>query len=166
MSPLTTVLDSTHPKQEFSCGKEMLDTYLHRQAKQDIDRKLSACFVLEDTETKLIQGYYTLANNSLPLSLVPPDLQKKLPKSYTAIPTTLLGRLAIDQRFQGKGVGKLLLIDALFRSYQASETMGSFAVIVDPLDEEAERFYFKYGFIQLPDSGKMFLAMQTIARLF
>jgi predicted GNAT family N-acyltransferase len=98
--------------------------------------------------------------------LVPADLQKKLPKSYTSIPATLLGRLAIDHRFQGKGTGKLLLIDALKRSYKISKTIGSFTVIVDPLDEEAENFYKKYGFIKLPDSGKMFLAIQTIKILF
>ena len=117
-------------------------------------------------ETKLIQGYYTLENNSLPVDLVPDKLQQKLPKSYTSIPTTLLGRLATDHRFQGKGIGKLLLIDALKKSYEISKTIGSFAVIVDPLDTDAERFYEKYGFIKLPNSGKMFMAMQTINEIF
>ena len=57
-------------------------------------------------------------------------------------------------------------MDALHRSYTASEIIGSFAVVVDPLDEEAENFYAKYGFIKLPDSGKMLIAMQTIVKLF
>ena len=144
----------------------MLDLYLHRQANQDVKRKLSACFVLADPETQLIKGYYTLANNSLPLDLLPTKLRRKLPKSYTSISTTLLGRLAIDHRFQGKGIGKLLLIDALKKSYLISKTLGSFAVIVDPLDTDAERFYEKYGFIKLPDSGKMFIPMQTLKELF
>ncbi len=166
MSQLTEMLGSKHRKKDFFCGKEMLDDYLHRQANQDIKRKLSVCFIMEDSETGLIQGYYTLANNSVPLSLIPERLQKKLPKSYRAIPTTLLGRLAIDHRFQGKGIGKLLLIDALKRSYEISKAIGSFAVVVDPLDVDAESFYQKYGFIKLPDSGKMFLSMQTIEELF
>jgi len=139
---------------------------LKKQANQDIKRKLSACFVLNDEETNLLKGYYTLASNSIPQNLIPTEFRKKLPKSYISIPTTLLGRLAIDNRFQGKGIGKLLLIDALKRSYEISKSIGSFAVIVDPLDEDAEKFYDKYGFINLPDSGKMFLPMNTIKTLF
>ncbi|MCF6306985.1 MAG: GNAT family N-acetyltransferase [Flavobacteriaceae bacterium] len=166
MNGLTENLNSNHRKKEFSCGKEMLDNYLQKQANQDIKRKLSACFVLNDKETNLLKGYYTLANNNIPQNLIPTEFQKKLPKSYTSIPTTLLGRLAIDNRFQGKGIGKLLLMDALNRSYEISKSIGSFAVIVDPLDEDAENFYDKYGFINLPDSGKMFLPMNTIKTLF
>jgi len=166
MIKLTEILNSNHRKKEFSCGKSMLDNYLQKQANQDIKRKLSACFVLNDEETNLLKGYYTLANNSIPQNLIPPKFQKKLPKSYSSIPTTLLGRLAIDNRFQGKGMGKLLLIDALSRSYEISKSIGSFAVIVDPLDKDAEKFYKKYGFINLPDSGKMFLPMNTIKTLF
>jgi len=139
---------------------------LHKQANQDIKRKLSACFVMIDQETKLLKGYYTLATNSIPLEYIPNQIQRKLPKSYSSIPAILLGRFAIDNRFQGKGIGKLLLIDALKRSYEISKSIGPFAVIVDPLDEEAEKFYDKYGFIKLPDSGKMFLPMNTIKELF
>jgi len=60
----------------------------------------------------------------------------------------------------------LLLIDALKRSYEASKIIGSMAVIVDSIDDKAQRFYEKYGFIILPDSEKMFLAMKTIEQLF
>jgi GNAT superfamily N-acetyltransferase len=98
--------------------------------------------------------------------LIPESFRKNLPKSYLSIPTILLGRLAIDKEFQGKGIGKLLLIDSLRRCCDISESLGIFAVIVDPLDNEAETFYEKYGFIKLPDSGKMFLAMKTIKELF
>jgi len=166
MNELTENLHSAHRKKEFSCGKDMLDDYLHKQANQDIKRKLSACFVLNDKETDLLKGYYTLANNSIPQEVIPNEFQKKLPNSYKSIPTTLLGRLAIDNRFQKQGVGKLLLIDALRRSYELSKIIGSFAVVVDPIDEDAERFYDKYGFIKLPDSRKMFLPMNTIKELF
>jgi predicted N-acetyltransferase YhbS len=77
-----------------------------------------------------------------------------------------MGRLAVDVKYKGQGLGKRLLIDAMKRSYETSNTIGSMAVVVDPLDEGAEQFYVKYGFIKLPDSGKMFLAMGTIANLF
>lgn len=166
MTHITETLKPKHRKNEFSCGKEMLDDYLHKQANQDIKRKLSACFVLNDNENNLIKGYYTLANNSIPQDFIPTQFQKKLPKSYSSIPTTLLGRLATDLRYEGQGIGKLLLIDALKRSYEISKSIGSFAVVVDPLDSNAEKFYDRYGFIKLPDSGKMFLAMNTIKKLF
>jgi GNAT superfamily N-acetyltransferase len=166
MSQLSEPLNSTHKKSDFSCGKELLDIYLHRQANQDIKRKLAVCFVIKEIETELIKGYYTLSNGSIDQSDIPFEIQKKLPSSYTSIPTILLRRLAIDQRFQGQGIGKLLLIDALKRCHLISKSIGSFAVIVDPLDQEAGLFYKKYGFIKLPDSGKMFLPMKTISQLF
>jgi GNAT superfamily N-acetyltransferase len=166
MSQISEPLNSKHKKSDFSCGKEMLDTYIQKQANQDIKRKLSSCFVITETETNLIKGYYTLSSNSIPSEFIPDQIRKKLPRSYNSIPTTLLGRLAIDDRFQGQGIGKLMLIDALKRSYEISKTIGSFAVVVDPIDQDAENFYNKYGFIKLPDSGKMFLLMKTISQLF
>ena len=144
----------------------MLDTYIQKQANQDVKRKLSVCFVINEIETNLIKGYYTLSNTSVSSDFIPNQIRNKLPKAYNSIPATLLGRLAIDNRFQGQGIGKYLLIDALKRSYEISKTIASFAVVVDPIDQDAENFYNKYGFIKLPDSGKMFLPMKTISQLF
>jgi len=163
---LTINLTSAHQKNKFCCGKYLLDNYLQKQASQDIKRKLSACFVLIEKTSNIVKGYYTLSNNSTTLASIPENIKKKLPKSYKSIPTTLLGRLAIDKNYQGKGIGKILLVDALKRSYLVSKSIGSFAVIVDPLDNDAEHFYAKYGFVILPDSGKMFLPMKTIKQLF
>lgn len=109
---------------------------------------------------------FTLSNGSVPLSSFPEQVQKKLPKSYISIPTTLLGRLAIDITHQGNGIGKILLIDALKRSYENSHVIGSFAVVVDPIDKAAEQFYSKYDFIKLPESGKMIIAIKTLKVLF
>lgn len=160
------LLDSTHIKNEFDCGKELLNNYLKTQAGQDIKRNLSACFVFIEPQDNVIEGYYTLSNASISLENLPEDIRKKLPRSYTTIPATLLGRLAIDTKSQGKGLGNILLIDALKRSFEISKTIGSFAVIVDPIDKEAEKFYEKYGFLALPDSGKMFIAISTLKSLF
>lgn len=166
MNHLTVSLESKHERDKFSCGNELLDNYFRFQAKQDVKRKLSACFVLIDIETKIITGYYTLSTSSIPKAVIPESFGNRLPKSYSSIPTILLGRLAVDKNFQGKGIGKILLIDALKRCFEASNSIGAFAVVVDPVDNEAERFYKRYGFIKLPDSGKMFLPMQTIHKLF
>lgn len=166
MNELTVHLNSKHKKAEFTCGVGMLDDYLHKQANQDVKRKLSACFVLLDETNDLLKGYYTLSNSSIMQDFIPTKYQKKLPKSYGSIPATLLGRLAIDSRYKGQGLGGMMLTDALHRCYEISKSIGSYAVIVDPIDENAEMFYAKYGFIKLPNSGKMFLPLQTIKTLF
>ncbi|UPT65346.1 MAG: GNAT family N-acetyltransferase [Sphingobacteriales bacterium JAD_PAG50586_3] len=164
MSYLAEPLTASFNKSIFNCGKPMLDNYIHTQATQDIKRQISACFVI--AAGNKIKGYYTLSNSNIPQEDLPENVKKKMPKAYANLPTTLLGRLAVDLDYKGRGVGKMLLIDALKRSFDASKTIASMAVVVDPLDKEAENFYTKYGFILLPDSGKMFIAMKTIEQLF
>jgi len=164
MSYATVLLASTHEKEKFSCGKLMLDNYIQKQAKQDVKSKVSACFVYTEDE-KEVKGYYTLSNGSIPNSQLPESFKKKLPR-YQDLPVTLLGRLAVDNKFKGQKIGKILLLDALKRSYDASSSIGSLAVVVDPFDQEAADFYTKYGFILLPDSNRMFLPMATIEQLF
>ena len=69
MEQLTEILSPKHrKKKEFLCGKNILDKYLHQQANQDIKRKLSVCFVLTDSKTETIKGYYTLSNNSISIN--------------------------------------------------------------------------------------------------
>lgn len=157
-------LHTSHNRKEFNCGKKLLDNYIHFQAKQDVKKRLSVCFVLVDKKKK-VKGYYTLSNTGISRDTIPVELSKKFPGSYNNLPATLLGRLAVDVSVSGKGFGVLLLMDALKRSYEVSKSeIGSMAVIVDPLDEQAIQFYQKFGFIFL-DSGKMFLAMKTISDL-
>jgi GNAT superfamily N-acetyltransferase len=157
-------LNASFNKKDFSCGKEMLDNYFYFQASQDIKRKLCVVFVMFEDTT--VQGYYTLSNASVPAEFMPEAIKKKMPRSYEALPVTLLGRLAIDEKFKGQGLGAMILLDALKRSYEiASQSLGSIGVVVDPLDKDAIAFYQRFGFIMLPDSGKMFLPMSDIAQL-
>jgi ribosomal protein S18 acetylase RimI-like enzyme len=164
----TVGLQKSHFREDFDSGQEVLDEYLKKRANQDIKKKLAVCFVLtENKDSKdRVKGYYTLSNTGIPRELIPEKFQKKFPKSYNTIPATLLGRLARDKSCKRKGMGEKLLIDALFRSYLASKQLGSFAVVVDPIDEMAIAFYESYGFKMLPDSGKMFLSMATVKQLF
>lgn len=166
MNYSTEPLNANHIKKNFSCGKSILDDYIKIQARQDLKRKLATCFVLTNEENNVI-GYYTLSNTSIERRILPDEIIKKLPPSYKNLPATLLGRLAVDQNYFGKRLGEFLLIDAMKKSsIVAKESIGSMALIVDPIDESAVAFYTKYGFILLPDSGKMFLPMQTIFNLF
>lgn len=160
MSALTEVFQTHHRRENFSCGNTALDTYLREQARQDMKKKVSVCFVHSTPEHHVI-GYYTLSNGSIPRTDLPIPQQHTLPR-YEQLPVTLLGRLAIDQTHQRKNLGTLLLIDALKRSLDASTEIASYAVFVDPINESAIRFYERFGFILLPDSRKMFLPMKTI----
>jgi GNAT superfamily N-acetyltransferase len=164
--PLVQTLTRAHHRQTFSCGNEALDRYLHTQARQDMQRYLAQVFVLVADDRTTIEGYYTLSNSSLLLSELPEALRRRLPR-YPKIPVTLLGRLAVDTRYQGQGIGRLLLVDALRRSALQAATIASLAVVVDAIDETAANFYKKYHFLPLPETPHtLFLEMATIQRLF
>ena len=158
-------LASHHDREGFSCGNERLDTYLRRQATQDVKKHVAVAFVLTN-DSRLIAGYYTLSQYSVELDAIPEDIARKLPK-YPTVPATLIGRLAISTSFRGQRLGEFLLMDALNRCLFGSTQVGSAAVIVDAKDEEALAFYKKYGFLELPTiSWRLFLPMVTIKELF
>ncbi len=159
------LLNKKHNREKFDCGVDSLNHYFKFQASQDVKRKLSVCFVF--STNNIVKGFYTLSSGSIPLEDVPKKYSKRYPKSYSKIPIVLLGRLAVDNNFKGKGLGEFMLIDALQECYEVSKAkIGAVAIIVDPVNEDAENFYKKYGFIKLADSGKMFLPMKTIKKLF
>jgi GNAT superfamily N-acetyltransferase len=111
-----------------------------------------------------IAGYYTLSSTSVQLGELPEQTVRKLPR-YPLVPATLLGRLAVDRRQQGKGYGRFLLADALYRSSRSE--IASFAVIVDVTDDNARRFYERESFLPFPDQPmKLFRPMTDIRQLF
>lgn len=165
MALLIEILEKKHNRNTFSCGQILLDNYIQKQASQDVKGNLSICYVLNNTDDNRVRGYYTLSSNAVNREEFPDVLAKKLPPGYRDIPTALLGRLAIDNSLKRKGYGEILLFDALSRCMAVSEKVGTMAVVVDPIDEQAKKFYKKYGFILLPTSGKMFVAMKTINQM-
>jgi GNAT superfamily N-acetyltransferase len=83
------------------------------------------------------------------------------------VPATLIGRLAVDETRQGEGFGRQLLMDALFRSWQAAQTVAFYAVRVDATDEAAMDFYLRDDFLPFPSERlKLFLPMADLDRLF
>jgi GNAT superfamily N-acetyltransferase len=158
------LLNKFHNKAEFSCGEKSLDNYLHTQAAQDIKRSLSAVYVLLELEHPTVVGFYTLSQSAIPLLDLPESICKKLPR-YPLIPVTLLGRLAIDKKFQKKRLGEVLLINALKRSKFLSEEIGSMAIVVEALNKNTVNFYEKFGFTKFIDENKLFITMETIKKL-
>lgn len=132
-----------HERSAFSCGVQALDLYLVSQASQDLRRRVSACFVAVEAASDRIAGYYTLAASSVPLSDLSPALSKRLPR-YPSVPVARVGRLAIDQAFQGRKLGGALLADAALRA--ARSEVACFALIVDAKSDKAAAFYRHHGF--------------------
>lgn len=157
------VLGPQHDRAAFESGVEPLDRYFRTQAGQDARKNLAAPFVLMLPDGT-IGGYYTLSATSVNLSELPAQISRKLPR-YPLVPATLLGRLAVDRRHQGKSYGRFLLADALFRSVRSE--IASFAVIVDAKDENARRFYERESFLPFPDQPlRLFRSMADIAKLY
>jgi predicted GNAT family N-acyltransferase len=157
-------LGSNHDRAAFSCGKEPLDNYLKTQARKAIEKNLAAVFVY--TDGAKIAGYYTLSSFAVKLDEIPEALAKKLTK-MPLVPATLIGRLARNIEFRGKGIGEILLVDALKKAYRNSKEVASWAVIVDAKDAEAIAFYKRFGFVEFSTvESRMFLPMISIADLF
>ncbi len=157
-----TAFDAAYDRTAFSSGSLSLDRYLREQATQDIRRRVAACFVALANESRVV-GYYTLATGSVPLTDLPAEIARKLPR-YAAVPAIRMGRLAVDQAFQGRGLGGALLFDALRRA--ASSEIAAFAMIVNAKNEQAAAFYRHCEFIELPDSAlSFFLPLATVSAL-
>jgi predicted N-acetyltransferase YhbS len=152
-----------HDRPNFRCGNEALDRYFHERIRKEVEARVAAAFVMADGPAVL--GYYTLSAHSIERTALPDDVVKKLnlPK-YPLIPATLMGRLAVDLKYQGRRLGEILLMDGLERSYVQSNQVASFTVVVDA-KESAVEFYRRYGFLQLPPGRRMFIPMETIRKL-
>lgn len=127
----------------FSCGVQALDLYFHTRVTQDIRRRVTACYVAEETGTGAIAGFYTLSAADILLADLPEDARRKLPR-YPSIPVARLGRLAVDQRFRGRKIGSALLMNAAVRACRSE--IAVFALVVDAKDTAAENFYRHHGF--------------------
>lgn len=158
-------LDKKHEKQLFSCGIVELDTYLHKQASQDLKKNVSVTHALTEHDSNLILGYYSLSSIGVFVSELPEETVRKLPK-YPILPAILLGRLAVDKKSQGNGIGELLLLDAIKRSLSVSEQIGAASIIVDAKNKKAANFYKRYDFIEFPENHhKLFLPISTVKSL-
>ena len=165
---ITTPLASNHDRAAFTCGKPSLDNYLRDRAVPDAKGLSTITFVLADEDNEqTIQGYYSLSSTSVEFGVVPSSVAKKLRISkHRVMSATLIGRLAVSATMQGRGVGEKLLFDALKRAYVAAQQVGSALIVVHALDEEAERFYKKYGFVAFDDVKQgLFMPTATVAPL-
>lgn len=155
-----------HDRSSFYCGQDSLDNYIRKHASQDLKKQVSTVFVLIDDPQTSVLAYYTLSAYTIDISSLDTAFAKRLPR-YPQLPTTLLGRLAVDKKQQGRRLGELMLVDALKRALTASQQVASLAVIAEALNERALNFYIKYGFQQFRHHPmKLYLPMKSVAALF
>jgi GNAT superfamily N-acetyltransferase len=151
-----------HPVEGFDCGREELNRYLLRYAWQNQQAGGPQTYV--GIVGEVFVGYHTLAVGQVMLEDAPERLKKGLAKH--PVPIMLLARLAIDHRWQGQGVGKALLRDAMHRTMQAADIAGIRALAVHAKDEEARRFNQQVDFIPSPtDPMHLFVLLKDVRRI-
>jgi len=159
-------LGKQHDRQAFTCGVESLDGYLKTQASRDMKRQSTAVFILSSAESPekiptTILGYFSLSAYALEQDVIPQVARRHLPR-YPMVGATLIGRLAVASAWRGRGLGAILLCEALRKAYDNAAVVGSSMVVVDALDQGAATFYERHGFLKFPDSMRLILPMATI----
>jgi GNAT superfamily N-acetyltransferase len=135
-------LNSSHHLESFDSGNSQLDDWLkHRSLKNEADNA-SRTYVLCSGDA--VVAYYCLANGAIAQSTATGRVRRNMPDP---IPVMVIGRLAVDRQWQGRGIGRALLRDAVLRTLQAAEIAGIRAILVHAISEDAKRFYEKYGFV-------------------
>jgi GNAT superfamily N-acetyltransferase len=138
-------LAEKHELEPFNCGVASLDEWLKRRAWHNEQEGASRTYVV--CAGQRVVGYYCLAAGSVWCADVPGRVRRRMPDP---IPVMIIGRLAVDQGFQGRGLGRALLADAVLRTLNVAEIAGVRAILVQAISEEAKRFYQSCGFVESP----------------
>jgi GNAT superfamily N-acetyltransferase len=153
-------LNAVHDLLQFQCGEPELDDWLKRRANQNEESRASRTYVV--CVGKQVVGYYALAAGAAAHAHVPGRVRRNMPNP---VPVMVIGRLAIDAGFQGRGIGSALLRDAILRTVQAAEIAGIRAILVHAISENARRFYEKSGFVSSPvDPMTLMITVAEAAR--
>jgi GNAT superfamily N-acetyltransferase len=136
-----------HPRRRFRCGEEAVENWLATKALQHQGKHLSATKVLLDEERAIV-GYYTLATGQVDFSDLPAEVGRELPRRQ--LPVAVLAWLGVDSSQQGKGLGGVLLAQALRDCWEAGKTFAFVAVVLDCVNDAAKAFYERWDFRELP----------------
>ncbi len=139
-------LAPAHLLEDFASGEPVLDDWLKRRALGNQFTGASRTFVVVD-EGQRVLGFYALAAGAIALHEATGAVRRNMPDP---IPVMVLGRLAVDRRAQGRGLGPALLKDAVHRAVSVSRNTGVRALLVQALHEKAKSFYEHYGFQASP----------------
>ena len=148
MTTIIQLLGVQHRREGFDCGEAALNDFLLRQAGQQQRRGFGKTYVALAEDGVTVTGFITVSAGQIATTSLPSQL--KLPR-YPA-PMLRIGRLAVDARHQGKGIGQNLLAFALRLAVEFSQRVGLYAVVVDAKHDKAQAFYVKLGFIACVDN--------------
>lgn len=152
-------LSRDHDVSNFDCGYADLNAWLVKQAATSEGKTARTIIVAAGNR---VVAYYCLAAGSIARTELPSaKLRRNVPDQ---VPVVVIGRLAVDLKFQGKGFGRGLLKDAILRALTASESLGIRAIVVHAVDDKAAAFYKKFGFINSPTNALTFLLPTETAK--
>lgn len=140
-------LTASHDLEDFQSGEEALDSWLRDRALDNMETGASRTYVICPLGSRKVIGYYAICMGQILNQEVTGSMRRNMPRQ---IPAVILGRLAIDKKWQGGGLGKALLQDAVQRSARAALEVSARLLIVHAISSEAEAFYLHHGFIRLP----------------
>jgi len=153
-------LTGDHDSRRFDCGREELNDWLRKVARQHQDKGLSKTFVaIDEANPTQVCAYYALTLAALENRNLPDAWRKKLPRRILGV---RLGRLAVDLAFQDKRLGELLLIDALMRAQRIHIEACGIGLFVDAIDEPATGYYRRFGFEASPDNPLLLFLPATV----
>ena len=157
------ILNKNHNKKLFSSGDEQVDSWLKTKARQSQDKNISRTKVLVDGNN--IVGFYSLVMYHVNFDELPPEINRKLPK--TLVPAIKLAWLGVDTNYKGRGLGKRLLANALVDCYKMGQLIPFCAVILDCINSEIKSFYESFDFIEVPGhSLKMALSWKALQMMY
>ena len=157
---------SHHDRADFSCGTKRIDNFLHLTAKKHQKGDFTRVWVACRADTSRVVGFYSMNAHSLESGELPASFARNAPR-HGGIPAIYLSMIGVDQSMQGKGLGSILMADAMKRVALISGDVGVAALVLDVLDDDARdrriEFYKRLGFISLPSRPeRMFIPTATI----
>lgn len=155
-------LTASHDLSDFDCGEPALNDWLKQRALRN-ESRFSRTYVACEGERAI--GYFCISAGSVERAAAPGKVRRNAPDT---IPVSVIGRLAVDLGWAGRGIGAAMLGDALHRIVAASQTIGIGAVLVQAKDEAAKRFYLACAeWVEFPaDSRTLFLPIEMVVRAF
>lgn len=150
-----------HDRKNFDCGVEALNLYLQKYANQDQKRGLTKIYILVDAAS--VVGYYSISAHSVMRDNLPEDIKIA---GYGEVPFLLLGRLAVDKKYQGQGYGDTLIFHAFKTTMETAEKVGILGIIVDAKNDDVSSFYEGFGFKRLTATeNRLVLPITALSKL-
>ena len=153
-------LGPQHRLEGLDCGKPALNDWLLRHARQAQGSGSAKTFVVVDDDR--VAGYFSLTVGQIDTLDAPERIRKGM--GQYPLPVVILARLAVSTTDQGRGIGVGLLQDAIRRTMLIAEHAGIRAMLTHPIDEDATRFYTRFGFIASPLREQQLLLLLKDAR--